>query len=106
MNARKAIYVNKGFSRYINGVPRDESDGILRYLYEHMANPLFHFFFLLRRHPPRSTLFPYTTVFRSSTCLKLQKEVNLGLNRKEIHSFLVMQLPVIILSLLVIAQTV
>jgi taurine dioxygenase len=30
-----------GFTRYINGVPRDESDGILRYLYEHMANPLF-----------------------------------------------------------------
>src|SRR5205823_14802274 len=24
------------------------------------------FFFLLLRHPPRSTLFPYTTLFRSS----------------------------------------
>ena len=23
------------------GVPRDEGDGILRYLYEHMENPLF-----------------------------------------------------------------
>src|SRR5436190_8572820 len=25
---------------------------------------LFFFFFLLLRHPPRSTLFPYTTLFR------------------------------------------
>src|SRR5206468_10561025 len=25
----------------------------------------FHFFFLIIRHPPRSTLFPYTTLFRS-----------------------------------------
>src|SRR5690349_25064150 len=24
-----------------------------------------HFFFLMIRHPPRSTLFPYTTLFRS-----------------------------------------
>src|SRR6266550_2345267 len=27
---------------------------------------LFHFFFLMIRRPPRSTLFPYTTLFRSS----------------------------------------
>src|SRR2546426_7543089 len=26
---------------------------------------LFHFFFLMIRRPPRSTLFPYTTLFRS-----------------------------------------
>src|SRR5438874_8993440 len=26
---------------------------------------MFFFFFLLRRRPPRSTLFPYTTLFRS-----------------------------------------
>jgi len=41
VTGRKALYVNKGFTRYINGIPRDESDGILRYLYEHMAHPLF-----------------------------------------------------------------
>src|SRR5438876_11746410 len=29
---------------------------------------LFFFFFLLIRRPPRSTLFPYTTLFRSSCC--------------------------------------
>src|SRR5258706_13971529 len=27
----------------------------------------FHFFFLMIRRPPRSTLFPYTTLFRSPT---------------------------------------
>src|SRR5258706_7992250 len=28
--------------------------------------PLFFFFFLMIRRPPRSTLFPYTTLFRSA----------------------------------------
>ena len=41
VTGKKALYVNQGFTRYINGIPRDESNGILRYLYEHMANPLF-----------------------------------------------------------------
>src|SRR2546429_5604385 len=31
--------------------------------------PLSFFFFLMIRRPPRSTLFPYTTLFRSSTGL-------------------------------------
>ena len=38
---RKALYVNRGFTRRILGIPRDESEGVLRYLYEHMENPLF-----------------------------------------------------------------
>src|SRR5690242_21820521 len=29
---------------------------------------LFFFFFLMIRRPPRSTLFPYTTLFRSGFC--------------------------------------
>src|SRR5574337_1585305 len=29
------------------------------------CSPLFLFFFLMIRRPPRSTLFPYTTLFRS-----------------------------------------
>src|SRR5216683_6219495 len=29
---------------------------------------LFFFFFLMIRRPPRSTLFPYTTLFRSMLC--------------------------------------
>src|SRR2546430_9861055 len=31
----------------------------------HMIVPTFIFFFLMIRRPPRSTLFPYTTLFRS-----------------------------------------
>src|SRR2546430_16765552 len=34
------------------------------YLY---ASPFHLFFFLMIRRPPRSTLFPYTTLFRSSS---------------------------------------
>jgi taurine dioxygenase len=41
VTGRKALYVNKGFTRRIIGIPLDESEGILNYLYEHMANPLF-----------------------------------------------------------------
>lgn len=41
VTGRKGLYVNRGFTRRILGVPRDESDGVLHYLYEHMANPLF-----------------------------------------------------------------
>ena len=29
---------------------------------------VFFFFFLMIRRPPRSTLFPYTTLFRSKLC--------------------------------------
>src|SRR5256885_12663139 len=31
----------------------------------------FLFFFLMIRRPPRSTLFPYTTLFRSTTAMRL-----------------------------------
>ncbi|MBL8384152.1 MAG: TauD/TfdA family dioxygenase [Burkholderiales bacterium] len=41
VTGRRALYVNRGFTRRINGIPRDESDGILAYLYQHMENPLF-----------------------------------------------------------------
>ena len=41
VTGRKALYVNRGFTLRILGVPRDESDAILEYLYRHMENPLF-----------------------------------------------------------------
>lgn len=41
LTGRKALYVNRGFTRQIVGIPRDESDAILRYLCEHMESPLF-----------------------------------------------------------------
>src|SRR3712207_7718399 len=34
------------------------------------------FFFLMIRRPPRSTLFPYTTLFRSVWYLKRLKQIN------------------------------
>src|SRR5258708_38516320 len=37
----------------------------LFFLYIHFYHCSFFFFFLMIRRPPRSTLFPYTTLFRS-----------------------------------------
>src|SRR5260221_12394396 len=34
-------------------------------IYIHPSSIIFFFFFLMIRRPPRSTLFPYTTLFRS-----------------------------------------
>src|SRR2546426_8307109 len=36
--------------------------------YDRSLCGIFCFFFLMIRRPPRSTLFPYTTLFRSSLC--------------------------------------
>src|SRR5258708_14522026 len=36
-------------------------------LFCRLINACLHFFFLMIRRPPRSTLFPYTTLFRSSS---------------------------------------
>jgi len=41
VTGKKALYVNRGFTRYIVGIPRDESDAMLNYLYQHAENPLF-----------------------------------------------------------------
>jgi taurine dioxygenase len=41
VTGKKALYVNRGFTRFIIGIPRDESDAMLAYLYQHMENPLF-----------------------------------------------------------------
>jgi taurine dioxygenase len=50
VTGRKALYVNRGFTTALVGVPRDESDGILRVLYEHMENPLFQCRFRWRKN--------------------------------------------------------
>src|SRR5207244_11336050 len=39
---------------------------------------LFYFFFLMLRRPPRSTLFPYTTLFRSAIDLDVVEAVVLA----------------------------
>ena len=41
VTGQKALYVNRGFTRRILGLPRDESDAVLAYLYQHAENPLF-----------------------------------------------------------------
>src|SRR5258705_3275496 len=43
---------------------------------------LFFFFFLMIRRPPRSTLFPYTTLFRSADYLN-QHFVSIKVDREE-----------------------
>ena len=41
VTGKKALYVNRGFTRRLLGVPRDESYAILSYLYAHSESPLF-----------------------------------------------------------------
>jgi taurine dioxygenase len=41
VTGRPALYVNRGFTTHLVGVPRDESAAVLRYLFEHAENPLF-----------------------------------------------------------------
>lgn len=38
---RKCLFVNRAFTTHIQGVPRDESNAILDYLYRHMEHPNF-----------------------------------------------------------------
>src|SRR5258708_37083827 len=38
-------------------------------------SPFFFFFFLMIRRPPRSTLFPYTTLFRSKMLGRFEQKV-------------------------------
>ena len=40
VTGKKALYVNRGFTKRILGVPRDESAAILHYLYDHAESPL------------------------------------------------------------------
>lgn len=54
VTGKKALFVNKGFTRRILDIPADESAGILAYLYEHAANPLFQCRF---RWQPNSVAF-------------------------------------------------
>src|SRR5688572_33502338 len=44
------------------------------FYYYHALHRHFSFFFLMIRRPPRSTLFPYTTLFRSRTELQRTRD--------------------------------
>ncbi len=41
VTGRKALYVNRGFTTRIVGVPIEESDAVLRFLFDHAENALF-----------------------------------------------------------------
>src|SRR5256885_9169064 len=47
---------------------------------------VFLFFFLMIRRPPRSTLFPYTTLFRSSPALRIISEREENHESTRIHT--------------------
>src|SRR3712207_3026803 len=47
----------------------------------------FLFFFLMIRRPPRSTLFPYTTLFRSPTSINLLCNLHLPSSSQELVAF-------------------
>lgn len=38
---KKCLFVNRSFTTHIVGIPRDESDAILQFLYQHMEHPNF-----------------------------------------------------------------
>src|SRR6266571_7785008 len=46
----------------------------------------FFFFFLMIRRPPRSTLFPYTTLFRSRGCIPQRHHDRAGGGRRRLRS--------------------
>src|SRR6266436_7233946 len=46
------------------------------------SSVFFFFFFLMIRRPPRSTLFPYTTLFRSKSAFHLHPQIQLEPCRK------------------------
>src|SRR2546421_6841587 len=47
-------------------------------MYARVLTFFFFFFFLMIRRPPRSTLFPYTTLFRSVIARCLSEKVNIS----------------------------
>jgi taurine dioxygenase len=47
---RKALYVNRGFTTHIEGIPRKESDALLRYLFDHIQQPAFQCRFSWKPH--------------------------------------------------------
>jgi len=47
---RKLLYVNCGQTTHIDGIPREESDAILGFLFQHIENPEWQMRFHWREH--------------------------------------------------------
>src|SRR5258705_9083662 len=56
-------------------------------IYSHVCLLFFIFFFLMIRRPPRSTLFPYTTLFRSQEALFISVEDSNQRDLRQIKAF-------------------
>ena len=54
VTGRKILFVNKGFTSHINELPANESEAVLRFLYEHIQNAYFQVRF---RWEPHSVAF-------------------------------------------------
>lgn len=50
VSGRKALYVNRGFTTHIEGLPVTESRALLAYLYDHIQHPQFQCRFKWRPH--------------------------------------------------------
>jgi len=50
VSGREALYVNEGFTTRINGLSPGESEALLRFLFQHMAQPQFQCRFQWRQH--------------------------------------------------------
>src|SRR5205814_10227511 len=64
------------FVRLYARVARLSVAGLLSALFRVVPSFLFSFFFLMLRRPPRSTLFPYTTLFRSQ-CVEIGVDLHI-----------------------------
>src|SRR2546427_11344451 len=63
----------------------------------HLSNSEYHdvyeFFFLMIRRPPRSTLFPYTTLFRSQSNRGLRQGTGASIRCRPVLSFRTLRVP-------------
>jgi taurine dioxygenase len=50
VTGKKGIYVNSSYTTHIIGVPKEESEAVLGFLYKHVMNPNFHVRFHWRPH--------------------------------------------------------
>ena len=50
MTGRRALYVNRGYTTRIEGIPARESEALLNFLYDHVQNPMFQCRFTWSQH--------------------------------------------------------